>query len=103
MMPVSGFMIGTSWRAASSVSHSLTQNITRSTGPMVFGIVGDVHLGKVDRLRPALDREAVLAHGREVAAPRHKMNVGTALDEPGAEIAPDAARAHDRNAQDALL
>ena len=30
-------MSGGSWRAAISVSHNLTQNITMSTGPIVFG------------------------------------------------------------------
>jgi hypothetical protein len=65
--------------------------------------VGDVHLGKVDQLRPAFDGETALAHGREMGAARHEMNVGTALDQPGAKIAADAPRAHDRNAQAALL
>ena len=69
----------------------------------IVGIVGDVHLGKVDRLRPAFDCETALTHGREVGAARHEMNVGTALDQPGAKIAADAPRAHDGNAQGALL
>src|SRR3954451_3058940 len=103
MMPVSGFMIGRSCRAASSVSHSLTQNITRSTGPMGLRVVGHVHAGKVDGLRPAFDREAALAHGREVAAARHEMNVRTALGQPGSKIAADASRTHDGNAQGSLL
>ena len=66
-------------------------------------VVSHVHAGKVDGLRPAFDREAALAHGREVAAARHKMNVRTALGEPGSEIAPDASRTHDGNAQGSLL
>ena len=85
MMPVSGPTIGRSWRAASSVSQSLTQNITMSTGPMVGGIVGDVDLRQVDRLVRALDRQAMLAHGREMAAARHEGHVRAALDQPRAE------------------
>ena len=46
--------------------------------------------------------ETALAHGGEMGAARHEMNVGAALDQPGAKIAADAARAHDRNAQAAL-
>jgi len=47
--------------------------------------------------------EYALAHGRKMGAPRHEMNVRAALDEPGTEIAPDASRTHDGNAQGSLL
>src|SRR4026207_1527622 len=57
----------------------------------------------MDRLRPALDSKAMVAHGREMGAPGHEMNIGAAFDQPSAEITPDPARTHDRNAQDALL
>ena len=61
------------------------------------GIVGDGDLGQVDRIVRALDREAVPAHGREMAAARHEVHVGAALHQLGAEIAADAARPHDCN------
>ena len=66
-------MIGSSWRAALSVSHSLTQNITMSTGPMVAGSSVTLTFGSWNRLRPAFDRQPVLAHGGEMRAARDEM------------------------------
>src|SRR5262249_47516781 len=95
-------MIGSIWRAALSLSQSLTQNITISTGPMVRGS-SHVDLGQVERRGPAFDRDAALAHGGKMRAARNEMNISTApLDEPGAEIPAHAPRAHDRNSQRAL-
>src|SRR5262249_38574670 len=66
------------------------------------GIVGHVDFGQMERLRPTFDRETVLAHGGKMRAARDEMHIGAALDEPGAEIAAHAPRAHDRNSQHAL-
>src|SRR5262245_39587539 len=53
----------------------------------------------MDRLVRALDREAALAHGREMGAARDEGHVRPALDPPRAEIGADAASPHDRNPQ----
>ena len=74
-------------------------HIDGADGP---GVVGHVDLGQVERRRPAFDREAALAHGGKMCAARNEMNIGAALDEPGAEIPAYAPRAHDRNSHHAL-
>src|SRR6516165_4101792 len=66
------------------------------------GIVGHVDFGQMERLRPAFDRETVLAHGGKMRPARNEMHIGAALDEPGAEIPAHTPRAHNRNSQRAL-
>jgi hypothetical protein len=54
-----------------------------------FRVVSRVDLGQMDRIRPAFDREAALAHGGKMRPARDEMNIGAPLHEPRAEIAAD--------------
>src|SRR5262245_53547257 len=74
-------------------------HIDGADGP---GVVGHTDIWQVQRLRPAFNRETALAHGGKMRPACNEMNIGAALDEPGAEIPAHAPRAHDRNSQGAL-
>src|SRR5262249_60276016 len=66
MTPVVGCRIGSICLAALSVSHSLTQNITMSTGPMVFGSSVALTLGRRTGCDPPPIVRPPLAHPARV-------------------------------------
>ena len=65
-------------------------------------VVGRVDFGQMERIRPPLDREAVLAHSGKMRSARDEMNIGAPVHEPRAEVTADPSRPHNGNSQRAL-
>ena len=91
--PISGLMCS----PALSTSHSLTQNSTMSTLPMLGGIVGRLRRHQMGIAARAVHSQALALHRGEMRAARDEGDVGACLRQCRAKSASDAAGADHRN------
>ena len=91
--PISGLIRS----PALSTSHSLTQNSTISTLPIVGGIVGGLRRHQMGVAAGAADFQARALHGGEMGAARDEGDIGARFRQRRAESATDPAGADNRN------
>ena len=103
MTAVSGPTSGLIASPALSTSHSLTQNSTTSTLPMLRGIVGCLRRHQMGVAAAAFDLQARALHGGEMRAARDEGDIGAGLRQRRTKAPSDPAGADNRNPHEVFL